>query len=222
MAKKGNSSYWRNRVQQARYNPERFRGQVKSRGETKAPEKTKTEAGSWSKKVKAQGMTRSQSWAAKVQQGKISGRRPSLSTMKNRIQRSKKKAERQGRAIFSRSVPVGLKDKTRAMATWKKKRSGLTQPGKRPLTKDTQKSVQARGQNFTKRPQPKLQKKAAPSIGASKLKAMVSKSQTPKAPQKSVSPPSKGAAMLKQTATKIVRQSKSVKKVKAPVIRRGR
>ena len=64
--------------------------------------------------------------------------------------------------------------------------------------------------------------KATPSKGVAKLKSAAVKNQPVKAPTQSKATPSKGASMLKQSAGKIANQPKPVKRVKQPVIRRGR
>ncbi|MCO6490863.1 MAG: hypothetical protein J5I98_20765 [Phaeodactylibacter sp.] len=67
-----------------------------------------------------------------------------------------------------------------------------------------------------------MKAKVAPSKGVAKLKSAAVKNQPVKAPAQSKATPSKGASMLKQSAGKIANQPKPVKRVKQPVIRRGR
>ena len=93
----------------------------------------------------------------------------------------------------------------------------------RPITSRQTQNLQKSRQAVVKAP-----KNTSPNpsknqnVGISKLRSVALKNQPVKATTPSKGNPSKGASMLRQNISKIASQPKPVKKVKAPVIRRGR
>lgn len=93
----------------------------------------------------------------------------------------------------------------------------------KPITSKRVQSLQKKRQAVVKTPQkPMSTPSKNPNKGISRLRSVALKNQPIKPSSPAKTTPSKGTSMLRQNISRIATQPKPVKKVKAPVIRRGR
>lgn len=204
------SNYWRNKIINERKAPKaRFRGRIRSKGEAKL-------------NAKSSPPPKGQKWVNKIKR-----ERGTLAKTKGQVKRTPQPAIKRpvkrsqvSRTFKGRQMPALKPTAARQLSKIKDK---LT-PTKRvsqPVASKKALNLMKKNQSVVKAPRQDSRSKIS-SKGISKLKSAALRTKPVKAPVTSKTTPSKGISMLKKNTGKIANQPKQVKKVKQPVIRKGR
>ena len=196
-----NKNYWRNKIKNEKQQPKaRFRGRVKSKGEQKKSAKSAPpqKGKKWSAKIKAERGAPARAMAIK------SSKSPKINSKK----RFKGK---------SANVPKLSNSKRTYTPPKRKKSSRIVQMRSKSIPRS--KNIKNSKSNIVKAPKPA----SAPS-GISKLRSASLKNMPAKAPAKAKATPvkPKGISTFKKNTARVANQPKPVKKVRQPVIKRGR
>ncbi len=205
--KKGNNSfYWRKKIQNERRSSKaRFKGRIRSKGETKANSRLSSSL-------------KGQKWVSKIKAEKnIANRAQMKKASTFRMQRNRVKPYRS----FQKKQGPSLNSTDLRKATPVKNRIVSSKFQSQPITTKREVNLLKKRQAVIKTPQPAkaIESKAA---GIAKLKSAALRNQPVSPSIKMSKVPSKGAMLLKKSASKIGNQPRNVKRVKQPVIRKGR
>lgn len=200
--------FWRNKIKNERKSPNfRFRGRVRSKGESKVrsssgpPQKGQN----WTNKIKSE-----RTPTAKIQRKKATPK-PVKSGI-NRVGVKPYVIPRQK----SLTKPVKARQVTKPKETYV-----ASNRVRQPVTNKKSIDLLKKRQAAIKTPEQGSHSKNL-KAGISKLKSAALKNQPVRSTNQPNLTPSKGASMLKKNATSIGNMPRNIKKVKQPVIRRGR